>query len=67
MTATHSMSEARARLLYAALTDPRSADPALTFADIDGLTWHPTFAAFCAENHICIQADLGCLDVEALR
>jgi hypothetical protein len=69
MTTTHihSMSETRARRLYAALTDPKSADPMFTIGDIKGLTWYPTFEEFCTQNSICIQIDLGYLDVEELR
>ena len=62
MTAVHNMSETRARTLYAALSDPRSADPSVTFSEIEGLTWYPTFQEFVARNHICIQIDLGNLD-----
>jgi len=64
---THNMSEARARRLYAALTTPRHADPDLTLADAEGFVWYPTFEEFVARNAICIQIDLGCLDVESLR
>ena len=67
MTATHSMSETRARRLYAALTNPRMADPDLTLADAEGFVWCRTFEEFVTANGICIQIDLGCLDVEGLR
>lgn len=66
-TRRHSMSLARARRLYAALATPRHADPDLTLADAEGLVWCRTFEEFVSANGICIQTDLGCLDVERLR
>lgn len=62
MTATHSMSETRARRLHVALGDARSADHAITLADVEGLVFYADFSEFVARNRICLQIDLGCLD-----